>query len=138
MSSPLIDSSPLREESCSGSLNLSNGFQGGLLEKHECQSMTPKEAKCKHKVTKDLTGCFCCNRSSCTANVINKHNRRFNCSAPDCKRTQGFASLASLRRHKTETYRMHSTGQKLHCPIPTCKRYNKKGFQRNEQLENHI
>jgi hypothetical protein len=33
---------------------------------------------------------------------------------------------------------MHNTGQKLLCPIPTCGRHNGKGFQRNEQLENHI
>jgi hypothetical protein len=138
MSSPLIDSSPLREESCSGSPNLSDGFQGGFLEKHEGQSMTPKGAKCGHEVTKDSTGCFCCNRSSGTANVIDEHDRPFKCSVPDCKRTQGFASLTSLRRHETEGHGMHNRGQKLHCPIPTCERHNGKGFQRNEQLENHI
>jgi hypothetical protein len=33
---------------------------------------------------------------------------------------------------------MHNTGQNLLCPIPACERHNGKGFQRNEQLENHI
>jgi hypothetical protein len=70
--------------------------------------------------------------------VIDKHGNSFNCSVPDCKRTQGFASLISLRRHETETHGMHNTGQKLLRPIPTCGRHNGKGFQRNEQVENHI
>jgi hypothetical protein len=116
MSSPSIDSSPPTEKSCSGSPNLSNS---------------------ERKATKDSTGCFCCSRSSRTVKVIDNHNKPFNCSAPDCKRTQGFASLTSLSRHETETHGMHNRGQKFHCPIPTCERHNGKGFQRNEQLENH-
>jgi hypothetical protein len=35
-------------------------------------------------------------------------------------------------------YGKHNTGQKLHCPVPTCERHIGKGFQRNEQLENHL
>lgn len=114
MSFSSIDSSPPTEKSCSSSPNVSNS---------------------EHKATKDSTGC---NRSSCTVKVIDKHDKPFNCSVPDCKRTQGFASLTSLSRHETETHGMHNRGQKLHCPIPTCERHNGKGFQRNEQLENHI
>ena len=101
MSSPSIDSSPLTEESCSGSPDLSNGFQGGSLENHEVQSMVSKGAKCEHKATKDSTGCFCCNRSSCTANVIKKHDEPFNCSALDCKRTPLPVS-ADIRQRPTE------------------------------------
>ena len=78
------------------------------------------------------------NRSNRTANVIKKHGKPFNYSTPDCKRTQGFASLTSLRRHETETHRMHNTGQKLYCSTTTCERHNWKDFQRKEQLENHI
>ena len=122
MSSPLIPSSPPTEESCSDSPNLSDGSQGGSLENPEGQLFTPKGAKCEHEVM----------------NVIDKHDNPFNCFVPDCKRTQGFASLISLRRHETETHGIHNTGQKLLCPIPTCERHNRKGFQRNEQLDNHI
>jgi hypothetical protein len=133
MLSPSIPSSSPTEESCSGSPNLSDGSQGGSLENPEGQSFTPKGAKCEHEVTKDST-----DRSSCTANVTDKHDKTFKCSALDCKRSQGFASLAILRRYETEIHGMHNTGQKLHCPIPTCERHNGKGFQRSEQLESHI
>jgi hypothetical protein len=72
------------------------------------------------------------------SNVMDKHDKPFNCSAPDCKRKQGFASLAILRRHETETHGMHNIRQKLNCPIPTCERHNGEGFQRGEQLKGHI
>jgi hypothetical protein len=132
MSSPSICSS-LTEESCSGSPNLGDGSRVGSLENPEGQSFAPKEAKCEYEVTKDST-----DRPSCTANVTDKHDKTFKCSALDCKRNQGFASLAILRRHKTETHGMHNAGKELHCPIPTCERHNGKGFKRNEQLANHI
>jgi hypothetical protein len=69
---------------------------------------------------------------------MEKHDKPFNCSAPDCKRKQGFASRAILRRHETETHGMHNTRLKLHCPIPTCERHSGEGFQRSEQLKCHI
>ena len=81
--------------------------------------------KCEHEVTKDLTNC-----SNCIANIVDKYDKTYKCSILDCKRNQGFTSLAILRRHKTEIYGMHNTGQKLHCPIPTCGHHNGKGFQR--------
>jgi hypothetical protein len=118
MSSLSIPSFSPTEESCSGSPNLSDGSQGGSLENPEGRSFTPKGAKCKPEVT--------------------KHNKIFNCSALDCKRNQGFTSLAILRRHETETHGMHSARQKLHCPILTCERHTGKGFQRGEQLKGHI
>jgi hypothetical protein len=132
MSSPSIPSSPPAEEPCSNSPNLGDGSQGGSLENPEGQLFTHK-GKCEHEVTKDST-----DRSSCTANMVDKHDKTYKCSALDCKRNQGFASLAILCRHETEIHGMHNTGQKLHCLIPTCERHNRKGFQRNEQLENHI
>src|SRR5277367_416391 len=132
MSSPSIPSSPPIEEPCSNSPNLGDGSQGGSLENPEGQLFTHK-GKCEHEVTKDST-----DRSSCTSNMVDKHDKTYKCSALDCKRNQGFASLAILRRHETEIHGMHNTGQKLHCPIPTCERHNGKGFQRNEQLKNHI
>lgn len=130
MSSPSIPSSLPTEESCSDSPNPSDGSQGSSLENPKGQSFTPKRAKCEHEVIEDSTGCM--------ANVIDKHNKPFNCSILDCKRKQGFASLAILCRHKTETHRMHNIRRKLNCPIPTCERYNGEGFQRGEQLKGHI
>ena len=127
MPSPSIPSSPPTEESCSDSPNPSDGSQGGSLENPERQLFTHK-GKCEHEVR----------GPSCTANMVDKHDKTYKCSALDCKRNQGFASLAVLRRHETEIHGMHNTGQKLHCPIPTCERHKGKGFQRNEQLENHI
>jgi hypothetical protein len=88
---------------------------------------TPKRAKSEHEVMKDSTG-----------RMMDKHDKPFNCSAQDCKRPQGFASLASLHRHEAETHGMHSAGQKLYCPIPTCERHDGEGFQRGEQLKGHI
>jgi hypothetical protein len=132
MSSPSIPSSPPTEEPCSNSPTPGNGSQGGSLENPEGQLFTHK-GKCEHEVTKDST-----DRFSCTVNMVDKHDKTYKCSALDCKRNQGFASLAILRRHETEIHGMHNIGQKLHCPIPTCERHNGKGFQRNEQLENHI
>jgi hypothetical protein len=70
--------------------------------------------------------------------MVDKHDKTYQCSALDCKRNQGFASLAILRRHETEIHGMHKTGQKSQCPIPTCEYHNEKGFQRSEQLQNHI
>jgi hypothetical protein len=129
MSSPSIPSSP-PEESCSDSPKPGDGSQGDSLENPENQC---HKEKCEHEVTKDST-----DRSSCKANMVDKHDKTYKCSALDCKRNQGFASLAILRRHETEIHRMRDIGQKLLCPIPTCERHNGKGFQRNEQLENHI
>jgi hypothetical protein len=130
MSSPSMTS--LTEESCSNSLNLGDASQGGSLENPEGQLFTHK-GKCEHEFTKDST-----DRSSCMANTADKYDKTYKCSILDCKRNQGFTSLANLRRHEKEIHRMHSTGQKLHCPILTCKRHNGKGFHRNEQLKNHI
>jgi hypothetical protein len=132
MSSPSIPSSPPTEEAYSDSPNPGDGSQGGSLENPEGQLFTHK-GNCEHEVTKDST-----DRSSCTANMVDKHDKTYKCSALDCKRNQGFASLAILRRHETEIHGMHNTGQKLHYPIPTYDRHNGKGFRRNEQLENHI
>jgi hypothetical protein len=64
----------------------------------EGQLFTHK-GKCEHEVTKDST-----DRSSCTANMVDKHDKTYKCSALDCKRNQGFASLAILRRHETEIH----------------------------------
>src|SRR5277367_3412229 len=132
MSSPSIPSSPPIEEPCSNSPNLGDGSQGGSLENPEGQLFTHK-GKCEHEVTKDST-----DRSSCTSNMVDKHDKTYKCSALDCKRNQGFASLVILRRHETEIHGMHNAGQKLHCPIPACKRHSGEGFQRNEQLKNHM
>jgi len=110
---------PPTEESCSSSPNLSDGSHGSSLENPEGQSFTPKGAKCKPEVT--------------------KYNKAFNCcSAPDCRRNECFASLTILRRHETEIHGMHNKTQNLQCPIPAYERHNRKGFRRNEQLENHI
>jgi hypothetical protein len=131
--SPLsIPSSPPTEEPYSNSPNLGGGSQGGSLENPEGQLFTHK-GKFEHEVTKDSTDHF-----SCTTSMVDKHDKTYKCSALDCKRNQGFASLTILRRHETEIHGMHKTGQKLHCLLPTCERHNGKGFQINEQLENHI
>jgi hypothetical protein len=92
------------------------------LENPEGQLFTHK-GKCEHEVTKDSI-----DRSSYIANMVDKHNKTYKCSTLDCKRNQGFASLAILYRHETEIHRMHNIGQKLHYPIPTYERYNGKGF----------
>jgi hypothetical protein len=49
------------------------------VENPEGQLLTHK-GKCKHGVTKDSTG-----RSSCTANIVDKHDKTYKCSALDCK-----------------------------------------------------
>jgi hypothetical protein len=85
------------------------------LENPERQLFTHK-GKCEHEVP------------SCTANMVDKHDKTYKCSILDCKRNQGFASLTVLHRHETEIHGMHNIGQKLHYPIPTYKRYKGKGF----------
>jgi hypothetical protein len=52
-----------------------DGSQGSSFGNPEGQSFTPKRAKCEHEVMKDSTG-----------RMMDKCDKPFNCSAPDCKR----------------------------------------------------
>jgi hypothetical protein len=68
------------------------------LENPEGQS---HKGKCEHEVTKDST-----DHSSCMANMVDKYDKTYKCSALDCQRNYSFASLAILCRH---TVRQRST-----------------------------
>ena len=104
ISSPSIPSSPPIEEPYSDSPNPSDGSQGDSLENPEGQLFTHK-GKCEHEVTKDST-----DRSSCTTNIVDKHDKTHKCSTLDCKRNQGFTSLTILYRHEIEIHGMHNIG----------------------------
>jgi hypothetical protein len=45
--------------------------------------------------------------------------------------------VCSLHFH-AEEYGIHSTRQKLHCPIPTCYHHAGEDFQSDEQLDGHV
>ena len=69
---------------------------------------------------------------------MDKHDRPYRCTHPDCAKLQGFTYSGGLLRHEREVHGKHGGPKtQLMCNYPDCKRKNK-GFTRKENLNEHI
>lgn len=69
---------------------------------------------------------------------MDKHDRPYRCTHPDCAKLQGFTYSGGLLRHEREVHNKHGGPKaKLMCHFSDCKRKNK-GFTRKENLNEHI
>ncbi|EEH16696.1 hypothetical protein PABG_06783 [Paracoccidioides brasiliensis Pb03] len=69
---------------------------------------------------------------------MDKHDRPYKCTNPDCEKMLGFTYSGGLLRHQREVHKMDSKGKKLMCPFPDCNRSSGKGFTRQENLKEHL
>ncbi|KAK2807938.1 hypothetical protein FQN50_005180 [Emmonsiellopsis sp. PD_5] len=91
---------------------------------------------CDHRDCQDQVPTF---KRPCEWNKhMDKHDRPYKCSNPDCDKMQGFTYSGGLLRHQREVHKMHSKGKKLMCPYPDCNRSSGKGFTRHENLKEHL
>ena len=68
---------------------------------------------------------------------MDKHERPYRCTHPDCARLQGFTYSGGLLRHEREVHGKHSgSNSQLVCTYPGCKREGK-AFTRTENLKEH-
>lgn len=69
---------------------------------------------------------------------MDKHDRPYKCSSPDCAKLPGFTYSGGLLRHQREVHGMHTPQKRLMCPYPDCNRSSGKGFTRTENLNEHL
>ncbi|KAG5292998.1 C2H2 transcription factor [Histoplasma ohiense] len=69
---------------------------------------------------------------------MDKHDRPYKCTNPDCNKMLGFTYSGGLLRHQREVHKMNNQGKKLLCPYPDCNRSSGKGFTRQENLKEHL
>ncbi|OJD16419.1 hypothetical protein AJ78_03406 [Emergomyces pasteurianus Ep9510] len=69
---------------------------------------------------------------------MDKHDRPYKCTNPDCGKMLGFTYSGGLLRHQREVHKMNSKENKLMCPYPDCNRSSGKGFTRQENLKEHL
>lgn len=70
---------------------------------------------------------------------MDRHERPYKCSHPNCQNAQGFTYSGGLMRHQREVHRWHQTTKsRIFCPHPGCSRGpDGEGFSRRENLEEH-
>lgn len=70
---------------------------------------------------------------------MDKHDRPYRCSQPQCAQLQGFTYSGGLLRHEREVHGRHGgPKEQLKCTVPECKRHQGKGFTRKEGLDEHL
>ncbi|EER27192.1 Fungal specific transcription factor, putative [Coccidioides posadasii C735 delta SOWgp] len=69
---------------------------------------------------------------------MDKHDRPYKCSNPDCAKLPGFTYSGGLLRHQREVHGMHTPQKRLMCPFADCNRSSGKGFTRQENLNEHL
>ncbi|EEQ86997.1 C2H2 transcription factor, variant [Blastomyces dermatitidis ER-3] len=99
---------------------------------------------------KTATGQIYCDHPDCRNHIpyfkrpcewnkhMDKHDRPYKCTNPDCGKMLGFTYSGGLLRHQREVHKMNSKGEKLMCPFPDCNRSSGKGFTRQENLKEHL
>ncbi|OAX79834.1 hypothetical protein ACJ72_05846 [Emergomyces africanus] len=99
---------------------------------------------------KNSTGQIYCDHPDCQNQIpyfkrlcewnkhMDKHDRPYKCTNPDCGKMLGFTYSGGLLRHQREVHKMNSRGKKLMCPYPDCNRSSGKGFTRHENLREHL
>ncbi|QSS59465.1 C2H2 transcription factor [Histoplasma capsulatum] len=99
---------------------------------------------------KNATGQIYCDHPDCHDHIpyfkrpcewnkhMDKHDRPYKCTNPDCNKMLGFTYSGGLLRHQREVHKMNSQGKKLLCPYPDCNRSSGKGFTRQENLKEHL
>ncbi|PGH06327.1 hypothetical protein AJ79_06570 [Helicocarpus griseus UAMH5409] len=99
---------------------------------------------------KTATGQIYCDHPDCQSHIpyfkrpcewnkhMDKHDRPYKCTNPDCDKMLGFTYSGGLLRHQREVHKMNSKGKKLMCPFPDCNRSSGKGFTRQENLKEHL
>ncbi|PGH30686.1 hypothetical protein GX50_06550 [[Emmonsia] crescens] len=91
---------------------------------------------CDHPDCHDHTPYF---KRPCEWNKhMDKHDRPYKCTNPDCDKMLGFTYSGGLLRHQREVHKMNSKGKKLMCPFSDCNRSSGKGFTRQENLKEHL
>jgi hypothetical protein len=69
---------------------------------------------------------------------MDKHDRPYRCTHPQCAKLLGFTYSGGLLRHEREVHNKHGgPKESLACPYPNCKRNKGKGFTRKENLNEH-
>ena len=70
---------------------------------------------------------------------MDKHDRPYRCVEPQCLKLLGFTSSGGLRRHECEVHGKHGAAHaQLLCPFEDCRRHSGKGFNRKQNLKEHI
>ncbi|KAL9088603.1 MAG: hypothetical protein Q9165_006123 [Trypethelium subeluteriae] len=70
---------------------------------------------------------------------MDKHDRPYKCSYPQCSKLQGFTYSGGLLRHEREVHKKHGgPRESLMCPFKDCKRSTGAGFTRKENLNEHL
>ncbi|KAF2238059.1 hypothetical protein EV356DRAFT_335342 [Viridothelium virens] len=70
---------------------------------------------------------------------MDKHDRPYKCSYPQCSKLQGFTYSGGLLRHEREVHKKHGgPRESLMCPYKDCKRSTGAGFTRKENLNEHL
>ncbi|KAI9709298.1 MAG: hypothetical protein M1820_003418 [Bogoriella megaspora] len=70
---------------------------------------------------------------------MDKHDRPYKCSYPQCSKLQGFTYSGGLLRHEREVHKKHGgPRESLMCPFKDCKRSTGSGFTRKENLNEHL
>jgi hypothetical protein len=95
------------------------------------------ELICVHDECKEKNVIF---RRLCEWNKhMDRHERPYKCSHPNCQNALGFTYSGGLMRHQREVHRWHQTTKsRLFCPYPSCSRGpGGDGFSRRENLEEH-
>lgn len=70
---------------------------------------------------------------------MDKHDRPYKCPSEGCEKLPGFTYSGGLLRHQREVHNLHGGPRKqLNCPHPNCKRFQGKGFSRQENLNEHL
>ena len=70
---------------------------------------------------------------------MDKHDRPYRCTRPECAKLQGFTYSGGLLRHEREVHGLHrGPKEKFLCEVPGCKRHGGKGFSREENPKEHL
>jgi hypothetical protein len=67
---------------------------------------------------------------------MDKHERPYKCTHPNCEKLQGFTYGGGLARHQREVHGPESKA--IFCPYQDCKRSTGQGFTRRENLHEHL
>jgi hypothetical protein len=70
---------------------------------------------------------------------MDKHDRPYRCTRPQCAKLLGFTSSSGFLRHEREVHAKHGGPKEiLRCPVDDCKRHVGKAFSRMDGLVKHL
>lgn len=70
---------------------------------------------------------------------MDRHDRPYRCSRPECAQLEGFTYVGGLLRHERNVHSLHGGPKaQMRCTVSTCKRHSGKGFTRKENFIEHL